>query len=366
MRPARRPVSGPLFQVLKGVEASDLPDNAKETLQDMVWTSLGVPEQKRDKYQREVVEIIGEVFERREKQLRAEMEAVTAQLKEGKTRQEDIARSVDDIILKMESVAMTVQARKCELADVARAYKAARTRTAAIEARWQNTELVLQNASKKKELLETLLRDALGPNDEISAEDIIKRIAICEISEISEDIMESLPRVLIKPLADRGPFDATVLKSVQVEVFKLINRADEAMQNAQRELQAEMPETLQEAKSKLEEVADRQVRCAKSYEEAFDKHQVWENELKKIQQETLSFQQAEKDCIGGKSKAEEAYARFLAGPKRAFLSLLTGSEVELAQALTGQILDGTPDRETLGEHVALPGKGHVVGPHAFN
>lgn len=352
MRTARRPLAGPLFQVLRGVVASDLPNSAKETLQDMLWTSLGVREEKRDKYQREVVEIIGEVFERTEKQLQAEMEAVSAQLDEGYARREDIARSVDDIILKIETMAMNVQTRKRELADVARAFKAARAALADIEARRRNTELGAQAALKKKEVLEKLLQDALGRNDEVTAEDIIKRLAGCEISDAT---MQALPRVLIKPLADRGPFDATVLKSVQDELIRAINKANDAAQGAQRELQTEDPQILQDAKNKLEEEAIRQVSFANAYTEAFNKHRVWENELKKIQQETLDLQRAEKDCIGGKSKAEENYARFLAGPKQAFLSLLSGSEVQLPQMLDGQVMEGIADMEAMGEQVALPG-----------
>lgn len=341
MRTARRPLAGPLFQVLRGVVASDLPDSTKETLQDMLWTSLGVREEKRDKYQREVVEVIGEVFERMEKQLRADVELVTAQLNEGYARQNDIARGIDDIILKIETMAMNVQTRKRELADAARAYKAARATTAEIEARWQSVGLVAQTALKKKELLEKLLRDALGPNDEVSAEDIIKRLAGCQIGDA---MMQALPRVLIKPLADRGPFDATVLRSVQGELFKLINQASEAIESAQQALQAESPEILQGAKDKLEEGAVRQVDSANAYTNEFNKHNAWESELKKIQQETVDLQKAERECTAGKSRAEESYARFLAGPKQAFLSLLSGSEMQL-QVLEGQVMEGIADME---------------------
>jgi len=208
--------------------AAQLPEGASAMLKSVLPLCLGVCQAERHEYMQSVAKIAAD-----------ELAKVKAMYQEVVSREEATIGSLDEEKQQLEAAraemsadwegkAAALQARKSELARDARAFQAARRAHEDAQARQASGEAGAAAAGRRRADLESASRDLLQPlkegttADENGAPELAR--LLCErlggLIDLSDTLAATIPSVLGKATADRGPFDTIAIQQLEEAIEK--------------------------------------------------------------------------------------------------------------------------------------------------
>jgi chromosome segregation ATPase len=308
--------------------AQDLPEAARNMLSEMLDFSLATFKEDRHRYQASMVEVVEKTLGEVTSALEVSLKTAQSGINENEARKEACTSSVEELETKAAEQRGEVGKMKYELADVARAFKAARQAVDEAETGQEMAERELKKAIADKDQLEDVLANHLRPlllgggaaGDATVQEKVGSLTSTLKKFGLDESMMSALPTALLKEPSARGPFDTMVLTQVDKDVSKRIAAYDATLKEAEP-ARAERVAKLERAEAELARAKTAQLESARAFQEA---RQVEEKLVIDVGSAKQSVTEVGKDMRRLQKEAEKAaraLESFHNGPWSAFCQL---------------------------------------------
>jgi len=351
--PKRDPL---LTQVAAGLElAADLPQSAKEMINDMLVHACSTWKAERHEFQASVVSFTETTLTGVERGLQEALEAAqqaAAHLDETKDAR---ANAVQGAEKALEEQRADVSKAKHSLADAARAFRAAREAIAQASAAQETVERDLTKAAADKDELEVAMADLFRPllaeggaagegKGQEKADSLMQFLTKVSFDEA---MLSALPSALVKEPSTRGSFEMVVLSQLESDVAKRVAELDASLKEAQP-TRAQRAEDLEKAQASLEEAKQAQLDGAGTLQAATAEEQRRQAALQEAKQAVAEAGKEAKRLGRDVERSQRALDSFVGGPLVAFLQLRDRSapapvEEEAAKAEEAPAADANAD-----------------------
>jgi len=306
--------------------AAQLPEGASAMLKSVLPLCLGVCQAERHEYMQSVAKIAAD-----------ELAKVKAMYQEVVSREEATIGSLDEEKQQLEAAraemsadwegkAAALQARKSELARDARAFQAARRAHEDAQARQASGEAGAAAAGRRRADLESASRDLLQPlkegttADENGAPELAR--LLCErlggLIDLSDTLAATIPSVLGKATADRGPFDTIAIQQLEEEVGRSLEELGAVARGAGTSERAEEVRLAGEA---FEAARERQNASAAAFTAARKEVEDVELLIKAASDGIRALPQVKLQASRRLKAAQDKLAAFRGGPLSTFAEL---------------------------------------------
>lgn len=265
VQPRRDPA---ILKVEKGILCTDIPESAAQMLTEMLDFSLGTPEDQRNQYQKDVVNMIGSVLEKHANsasERAAQAKVSISELEEATNKQSEIIEAVEKREL---AASATVKQKTADLAASATVFQAAKLESNEKLMQVNDAKMEFLKEKQNSEKLEKAMAEIFQPMCETGVPEgspsegvetkVMELCFILSMVNFESAAIAALPAILQKPTSKRGSFDAMVLKQVEAdaqdraEKFKE-REANEEQNNALKDSQ------LQESRKRFEQARKQQM-----------------------------------------------------------------------------------------------------------
>mmetsp|Transcript_8828 Transcript_8828/g.19618 ORF Transcript_8828/g.19618 Transcript_8828/m.19618 type:complete len:388 (+) Transcript_8828:151-1314(+) len=312
-------------EVIKAVKTCPIPKDVAQMLSGMMTCALLPFKAERHCFQERVVAMAGELLSNTEAALVSEIEKVKQSSVEAEASQATKTAEAEAASAEVDAVNEKMKAQKIALADAAKAYKAATASLKKTKEEQAGRDGELFIVTKDQEALvavQALIQPLLDGSCEDEAKENLIEGTKGALRDLGFDpsMIASLPKVFVKAVADRGPFDKMALDSL-----------GQAMDGKLKELEDKRA-ALESAKSTDAQAIAASEQCFSAAQEiqlkAAEAYMELEAELAKKTEALETAQQVEQElvsqmkaCTREVAKLEKKLLAFREGAMAAYLNL---------------------------------------------
>jgi len=305
---------------------ADVPKAALAMLQSVLPTSLGIAPDRRDRHQQAMVGMLEAELSKVAERLQKTLEETEAMIAECEASKEEMSTQMAAKGEEINTQEAEVLAKKRVLAQVARAFHAAREAVEAARDKCTAQEADTALATLETEQLTAIITTQLRPlaDGSVQADEMQSNIdqlmlALTPVA-LEESMTMALPSVLAKAPTSRAAFDSMVLSSVEGELQRRVEAAEARIAAAQP-AKAALAKVLEEAEAALVQVDDAQLLAAETFTTARTAKETLEEELQTFREGVLLAKDGMRKCKVDSGKAKAALAKFCGGPHTTFATL---------------------------------------------
>eukprot|EP00928_Gymnodinium_smaydae_P014267 TRINITY_DN1519_c0_g1_i1.p1 TRINITY_DN1519_c0_g1~~TRINITY_DN1519_c0_g1_i1.p1 ORF type:complete len:385 (+),score=166.08 TRINITY_DN1519_c0_g1_i1:62-1216(+) len=309
-----------LSDVAQALKAADLPQSAVETLLAALPLSLAVVKDERHKYQDEMVESVGAILTERKASLERSIEDATLQATEATSKAESQEAHVATAKGESDARQAAAHEAKVALAAVARGFQAAKKALLEAEQHAARGSRELAGAGKLKEEAEALVKDMERLHE--PSKDAIPNFvaALQKHVDLDDSLKTAIPCSFSKEPSTRGHFDHMVISQIGDKLAKRIEELKAKLDNGEADCAARK-ESVDKARSSLDEKKGEQIASARSYTVAADAFSAAAEKLGGAKKDLASAAKLQKDTAEGVTEAQVNLDLFVQGPLESFEKL---------------------------------------------